>query len=234
MASNFLHRCLSGLLLAVCLAACSGSRGGSIPYGVPNFTAPDAPKPIVALDSYKLAPLDTVGVNVFQVPDLSQDYTVDMSGNLAMPLIGNVSAIGLSTTELAAVIKRRLAERFLTNPNVTTVLKGSASRVVTVDGSVRQPGVYQATGPLTLIQTVALARGVDELANPRRVAIFRVIGGKRMAAAFDLTDIRRGKEPDPPVFAGDTIVVDGSGVKKVQRDVLQALPIASIFATVLP
>lgn len=234
MAYNSLIRWWAIVPLAVSLSACASKRGGSIPYDVPNFTAPDAPKPIGGADTYKLAPLDTISVTVFQVPDLSQNYVVDLAGNVTMPLIGNVGAIGLSTSELAGLIQRRLGQKYLNNPNVTVALKESASRVVTVDGSVRQPGVFQATGPLSLLQAVAMAKGLDDLANPRRVAVFRTIGGKRMAAAFDLTDIRRGKEADPAIYAGDTIVVDGSGVKKAERDILQALPVASIFATVVP
>jgi polysaccharide export outer membrane protein len=217
------------VLLALLLSACASSRGGSISYDTPNFGAPDAPKVAAVDDTYKLAPLDTVTINVFQVADLSKDYLIDQSGRLTMPLLGRVDAVGVSTTELGATIARRLNEKYLNDPSVTVTLKESASRVVTVDGSVRQPGIYPATGPLTLVQTIALARGTDELANPRRVAIFRIIGGKRMAAAFDLTSIRRGEAQDPVVYAGDTVVVDGSGVKKTQRDVLQSLPLASIF-----
>jgi len=215
--------------LALLLAACGASRGGSIPYGVADFGTPDAPKVAAVDDTYKLAPLDTVSVNVFQVPDLSKDYLIDQSGRLTMPLLGRVDAVGVSTTELGSTIAARLNEKYLQNPSVTVTLKESASRVVTIDGSVRQPGIYPATGPLSLVQVVALARGTDDLANPRRVAIFRTIGGKRMAAAFDLTSIRRGEEKDPAIYPGDTVVVDGSGVKKAQRDLLQALPVASIF-----
>lgn len=190
--------------LAMLLAACSGTRGGSIPYGVPNFGMPDAPKVSAVDDTYKLAPLDTVTITVFQVKDLSQDYAIDQSGRL-MPLVGRVDAVGLSTTELGNLIARRLDAKYLRSPDVTVSLKESASRVVTVDGSVRQPGIYPATGPLSLVQVVALARGTDDLANPRRVAIFRTIGGKRMAAAFDLTSIRRGQDKDPDIFPGDTL-----------------------------
>lgn len=215
--------------LAMLLAACSTTRGGDISYNPTDFGTPDAPKVATVDDTYKLAPLDTVSIMVYQAPNLNRDYLIDQSGRLTLPLIGRVDAVGVSTTELGNQIAKRLNEKYLRDPNVTVSLKESASRVVTVDGSVKQPGIYPATGPLTLVQTIALARGTDELANPRRVAIFRTIGGKRMAAAFDLTDIRRGKEQDPAIYPGDTVVVDGSGVKKTQRDVLQSLPLASIF-----
>ncbi len=215
--------------LALLLAACASTRGGNIPYDSSNFGAPDAPKVVAVDDTYKLAPLDTVSVMVFQVGDLTRDYDIDQSGRLTMPLVGRVDAVGLSTSQLGTVIAKRLDEKYLRNPSVTVSLKSSASRVVTVDGSVRQPGIYPATGTLSLVQAIALARGTDELANPRRVAIFRTIGGKRMAAAFDLTSIRRGEMKDPEVFPGDTVVVDGSSVKKTQRDLMQSLPLASIF-----
>lgn len=215
--------------LALLAAGCGSTRGGSIPYDTGNFGMPDAPKVAAADDTYKLAPLDTVTVSVYQVDNLSRDYIIDQSGRITMPLIGRVDAVGVGTTELGHMIEKRLAEKYLRDPNVVVSLKNSASRVVTVDGSVRQPGIYPALGPLSLVQVVALARGTDELANPRRVAIFRTIEGKRMAAAFDLTRIRRGEEKDPDIYPGDTVVVDGSGVKKAQRDILQNLPLASIF-----
>ncbi|MBE2992965.1 polysaccharide export protein [Sphingomonas sp. CFBP 13603] len=215
--------------LALLLAACASTRGGSISYDSSKFGTPDAPKITAVDDTYKLAPLDTISIMVFQVADLSRDYDIDQSGRITMPLLGRVDAVGLSTTELGTLIGRRLDEKYLRNPSVTVALKSSASRVVTVDGSVRQPGIYPATGILTLVQVVALARGTDDLANPRRVAIFRTIGGKRMAAAFDLTSIRRGEMEDPQIYPGDTVVVDGSGVKKAQRSLLQSLPLASIF-----
>lgn len=218
--------------LAMLLAACSGTRGGSIPYGVGNFGMPDAPKVSAVDDTYKLAPLDTVTITVFQVKDLSQDYAIDQSGRLTMPLVGRVDAVGLSTTQLGNLIAHRLDAKYLRSPDVTVSLKESASRVVTVDGSVRQPGIYPATGPLSLVQVVALARGTDDLANPRRVAVFRTISGKRMAAAFDLTSIRRGEEKDPDIYPGDTVVVDGSAIKRAQRDILQSLPLASIFTAI--
>lgn len=214
---------------ALAITACAGTRGGSIPYNVSNFGAPDAPAPIIADEGYKLAPLDVVAINVYQVPDLSKDYSIDMSGRITMPLIGNLSAIGLSTNELATQIQQKLGERYLRDPNVVVALKESKSRVVTVDGAVRQPGTFPAAGRMTLMQTVALARGTDDFANPRRVAVFRSIDGKRMAAAFDLTRIRRGEEEDPVIYAGDTVVVDGSNLRKAQRELFQTIPLLPIF-----
>jgi polysaccharide export outer membrane protein len=89
--------------------------------------------------------------------------------------------------------------------------------------------MYPVDRTITLLQAIALAKGPNAEANPRRVAVFRTIGGKRMAAAFDLTSIRRGEAEDPSIYSGDIIVVDGSKIKQTQREILQALPILGVF-----
>jgi polysaccharide export outer membrane protein len=61
------------------------------------------------------------------------------------------------------------------------------------------------------------------------VAVFRTVSGKRQAAAFDLTAIRRGQAPDPQIYPGDIVVVDGSAIKATQKSILNSLPIFSIF-----
>lgn len=223
-----LMRLLVVMGFAFGVAGCA-MRGGSIPYDPAGFVAPDAPQSLAGSDQYKLAPLDVVTVTVFQVPDLSRDYTIDYTGRLTVPLVGQMNAIGLSTSELATQLQAKLGERYLRDPNVVVALKESGSRVVTVDGSVRQPGVFPAVGPLTLMQVVALARGADDAANPRRVAVFRNVGGKRMAAAFDLIDIRRGKQQDPAIYAGDTVVVDGSRLRQAQREIFSTIPLLPFF-----
>lgn len=216
-------------LLALLITACGGSRGGSIPYEVQNFGTPDAPRAAVLPADYQITTGDTLTITVFGVESLSKEYEVDLAGNIAMPLIGNVPVIGQTTEQLRTEVARRLGERYLQNPDVTVAVTESAGRNVTVEGSVNQPGVYPVTGPTTLLQAVALARGTNNDSNPRRVAIFRQVQGQRMAAAFDLISIRRGEMEDPTVYAGDIVVVDGSSTRGMFRDVLAVLPVVALF-----
>jgi polysaccharide biosynthesis/export protein len=211
------------------LAGCADSRGGPIPYDVSNFGTPDAPQVAPLEAGYKIAPMDILTVKVFKMPDLSGDYEVDLTGNISMPLIGEVSAYDLTTAQLDQSLTHKLGEKYLENPDVSVGIKSSTRRSVTVDGAVNKSGSYPINGPTTLMQAVAAAGGTREDANARRVAIFRTIGGKRQAAAFDLTSIRRGESPDPQVYAGDIVVIDGSGVKAAQKQLLNSLPILSIF-----
>jgi len=101
--------------------------------------------------------------------------------------------------------------------------------VVTVDGAVTQSGQYPVAGPLTLIQAVALAHGTTEDANAHRVAVFRTISGQRQAAAFDLASIRRGEAPDPQIYPGDIVVVDGSKIKEAEKQIFASVPLLGMF-----
>jgi polysaccharide export outer membrane protein len=222
--------CRAGAIVAgvTMLAACADSRGGPIPYDRP-LAAPDEPR-IVALESnYKIAPMDQLGIKVFKSEDLTGDYDVDLAGRISMPFIGELDAANMTTAQLDERLTAKLGEKYLENPDVSVSIKRSTARVVTVDGAVRESGSFPVAGPMSLIQAVALAKGTTEEANPRRVAVFRTIQGQRQAAAFDLTAIRRGQEPDPQIYPGDIIVVDGSGIKALQKQLLQNLPILSIF-----
>ena len=210
------------------LAACTDSRGGPIPYDQ-KFAAPDAPSLQTLESNYKIAPKDKLAIKVFKAEDLSGDYDVDLAGHISLPLIGEVDAANLTTAELDERLTQRLGERYLERPDVSVSIKQSTGRVVTIDGAVKDSGSFPVMGNLTLLQAVAMAKGTTEDANPRRVAIFRTINGKRQAAAFDLTTIRRGQSEDPAVYAGDIIVVDGSSVKSLEKRLLQSIPMLAIF-----
>jgi polysaccharide export outer membrane protein len=214
---------------AILLTGCADSRGGPIAYSPASFGAPDAPTVVPLGSGYKIAPLDTLTIKVFKMPDLSGDFEVDLTGQISVPLIGAMTATDYTTAQLDEAITQKLGAKYLENPDVSVALKSSSSRSVTVDGAVNRAGSFPANGPLTLMQAVAQAGGATTEANIRRVAVFRTIGGKRQAAAFDLASIRRGAMEDPAVFAGDIIVVDGSSIKALQKQLLNSLPILSVF-----
>lgn len=213
---------------ASALAACAGTRGGPIPYDR-ELAAPDAPAVVPLESGYKIAPMDKLAIKVFKMQDLTGDYDVDLAGHISLPLIGEVEAANMTTAQLDQELTDKLGEKYLEHPDVSVALKQSVGRLVTLDGAVREPGSYPVLRNLTLMQAVALAKGVTEDSNPHRVAVFRTINGKRQAAAFDLTTIRRGQARDPAIYPGDIIVVDGSAIKQIQKQILQSIPLLAIF-----
>lgn len=226
--SRSIQLLFAGLALLV-LAGCADKRGGPIPYNVGTFGAPDAPTVVPLEQGYRIAPLDTLSIKIFKMPDLSGDYEVDLTGQIALPLIGSVRAVDLTTAELDDRLTAKLGEKYLQHPDVSVGVKSSTRRNVTVDGAVAKVGTFSVNGPMTLLQAIAQAGGPTPDANPRRVAIFRQISGQRQAAAFDLTSIRRGEAPDPPVYAGDIVIVDGSQIKALQKRIMDSMSILSIF-----
>lgn len=220
-----LPRTLLLLLAVVAMAPGCATRTGNIAYNQTDFRAPDAPPAAQNMAEYKLSPGDVVSVRVFELETLTGDQTVDQTGRVTFPLIGAVSADGRTTSQFEADIAARLQKDYLQAPHVVVSLKNAVARTVTVDGAVNQPGVYAIAPTTSLIQTVALARGVSRDANPKRVVIFRQIGGVRKAAAFDLVTIRNGKDPDPAIYPSDVIVVDGSNLNAGYRTLLSTIPL---------
>lgn len=220
---------IAGLSLALVAAAACASSGAPPAQTV---SAPSAGQfRAETAQDYRIGPLDKLNITVFQVKDLTlEEVPVDGSGRIFLPLIGSVLAAGKTTQELSAEIADRLRGQYLQSPQVAVQVAEAVSQKVTVDGSVVQPGVYTMSGPTTLLQAVAMARGPDpRYANLSRVAVFRTINGQRNAAVFDLKAIRAGKAPDPVILGNDVIVVEGSAVKGAIREVLGALPGLAIF-----
>ncbi|HEX6604752.1 MAG TPA: polysaccharide biosynthesis/export family protein [Sphingomicrobium sp.] len=209
-------------------AACADRPGGPIPYDV-QLGRPDAPSVVPLESDYRIAPMDTVSVKVFKSQDLTGDYEVDLTGHISLPLVGEVEAANLTTAQLDDRLTQLLGTKYFENPDVSVGVKASTKRAVTVDGAVKQSGSFPVAGQTSLMQAVALAGGTTEEANAHRVAIFRTIGGKRQVAAFDLVAIRRGQSPDPQIYPGDIVVVDGSSIKQAQKQILNSIPLLSIF-----
>ncbi|SFR98856.1 polysaccharide biosynthesis/export family protein [Sphingomonas jatrophae] len=218
--------------VATLLSGCGSVRDKRMSYNPTNFSAPDELPVQDMLATYRVGPGDVVTVSVFGVDSLSGDRAVDPAGNLTMPLIGAVPAAGKSTQELGTELASRLGARYLQQPQVTVTIKTAVARTVTVDGSVGAPGLYPVPDKTTLLKTIAMARGTSQGANPKKVVVFRQINGQRNAAAFDLTTIRDGIDPDPVIYANDVVVVDGRETNATWMALLQAVPVIGLFARV--
>ncbi|WP_343228379.1 polysaccharide biosynthesis/export family protein [Sphingomonas yunnanensis] len=172
-----------------------------------------------------IGPLDTIQVDVFNVPDLSREMQVDASGRIAMPLVGTVDARGRTAEELSRTIEAALRTRGVRRPEVIVNIKSSVSQVVTVDGQVVEPGLYPVTNQMTLLRVVASARGLSEFARQDDVVVLRTVDGRRMAGLYNIAAIRRGAYDDPPVYANDIIIVGDSPQRRLFRDIVSVSPL---------
>lgn len=179
----------------------------------------------IAQEDYRIGPLDTLEVTVFHVDNLNRTVQVDSSGQINLPLIGTVAVSAKTSKQVADEIARRLGEKYLQAPQVSVLVSKSQSQKFTVEGAVRDSGVFDLQGRTTLLQAIAMTHGVNQGANLRSVVIFRTVQQKRLAAVVSLADVRSGKVDDPQIYAGDVIVVPESNSARILRSIIGVTPL---------
>jgi polysaccharide biosynthesis/export protein len=180
-------------------------------------------------DDYRIAPLDLIEISVFGVQDLNRSVQVSSSGMISLPLIKTVKAAGLTQNQLEQEIAAKLEKTYLQSPQVSVFVKEYNSQRITVDGAVTKPGIFPIVGKVSLLQAVALAQGLNQVADSSGVLVFRTVNDKRMVARFDLQQVRAGKIDDPFLQAGDIVMVDESKARTTLRDISSAVPITGLF-----
>ncbi|WP_456380779.1 polysaccharide biosynthesis/export family protein [Thiolapillus sp.] len=194
-------------LEAVSTAAQSSATGADFPVA----------RSLGAMDSdsheYRIGPMDVIEVEVFQAGELSRAARVNTQGYVSLPLIGPVRVAGLTTGEAERRIEKVLGEKYLQDPHVTVFIKEYESQKITVEGWVKNPGVFPLKGKTTFLQAIANAKGMDRLADFSEVAIFRTVDGKTTGYILSYTKVRSGQQADPVLQSGDIIVVNRSGSK---------------------
>lgn len=223
------------ICIALCATIALSACGGKIPLEsnerltvVPYSTVLPAPgrSDLTAADRPSLiGPLDTIQVDVFNIPDLAREMQVDASGRIAMPLAGTIDARGKTSEELAQAIEAALRAHYVRNPQVTVNIKNSVSQVVTIDGEVGEPGLYPVTNQMTLMRVIASAKGLGEYAATDDVVILRTVEGRSMAGLYNIAAIRRGAYDDPMIYANDVIIVGDSPQRRRFRDFVSLSPL---------
>ena len=180
--------------------------------------------------AYKIGPLDLLEISVFKVPDLSKAVQVADVGTINYPLVGEIQAAGRTPQEVERDLTQKLGAKYLQSPQVTVLVKEYNSQRVTVEGAVKKPGVYPLRGPTTLLQSIAMAEGLDKTSASGDVVVFRTSAGKRTGARFDIDAIRSGTADNPTLVAGDVVVVTDSALKTAFSNFMKAIPAAGAFA----
>ncbi len=179
-------------------------------------------------EGYRVGPLDVLDITVFKVEDLTKVVQVSESGNFTYPLVGDVQASGRTVSEIERDLAAKLGGNYLRNPQVTVLVKEYNSHRITVDGAVNKPGVFPMQGPMSLLQSVAMAGGMQEVADGT-ILVFRRIEGKTAVAKFSVADLRSQKASDPDLQAGDIVTVPSSDLKIGMKYIMQSVPLFNAF-----
>ncbi len=180
---------LRRLLCCALLTLWVPSRGRAQQPGL-GRNAPSAnsalPKAAVAA-GHVLAANDLITVKVFDEPNLDTIARISEDGRITFPLLGEIAVAGKTAQEAARVIRDRLEARFLVNPQVTLTVTEPVKRLFTVLGQVQRPGTYRFPDreTLNLLQVIGIAGGYTRLANPGRITVKRVVGGREVVIQLD-------------------------------------------------
>jgi polysaccharide biosynthesis/export protein len=233
-----LSRWVAILTLLVVQPAFSQQKSASTPTVVPKSQVVEqandrilqlAGASAVKQGDYLIGSGDLLGIEVFDVPELSREVRVNETGYLTLPLISTrVRAAGLTTFQLQDKIAELLQTNGLVSaPQVSVSLKERNSQPITVIGSVKSPMVIQAIHQTTLIQALSQAGGItDEAGN---VVIVTRPAGKDTESADDtpatlgsdaqtftinLSDLLETGDSrfNIPVLGGDVISVPRAGI----------------------
>ena len=192
-----------GLLASTVYAGQTQPPRPATPAPAPTQSPAAAPA-----SDYTIGPDDVLGVVFWREPELSGDVTVRPDGRITIPVIGEIRAAGLQPEQLQKEITTA-ASKYISGVNVVVIVRTINSRKVFVTGRVTTPGTFALSGALTVMQAIALAGGLTEFADPKKIAILRTENGQSRTLSFDYKEVREGKNLDQNVTLkpGDTIIV---------------------------
>jgi len=213
------------VMMAIALAILVSAGGNLLaqtstqkPTTTPKPTSkPVPPAPPVASPDYTIGPADILRIDVVDEASYSGDFVVRPDGKISMMQIDEVVAAGLTTEALKKKIKTELG-RFFNEPvpEVFVQVKQINSRIVYIDGAVRKPGPYPLPGPMTIVQLIALAGGLDEFADKKKILVIsgtqRNAKGESVTWTINYEDILKGRNLSKNniiLNPGDTVMVPG-------------------------
>ena len=162
---------------------------------------------------YALGTDDQITIRALNMPDVSdKPMRIDADGYIKLPMIGRVKVAGLTIPQLEADLIERL-KVYLEKPDVVVSVTEFHSQPVSIVGEVKTPGVHQIQGAKTLIETLALAGGLNPEAGPlarvtRKLQYGRIplpgavddSTGQFNQADVNLTLLLAGKSPEFNIF----------------------------------
>jgi len=159
-------------------------------------------------DSYLIGPGDILSIDVWKEPDLSKQVSVRLDGHISLPLVNDVEAAGLTSTELREQLEEKLKD-FVDVPEVSVTLRESRSKRIYLLGKINRPGEYALQKNMTIVQAISLAGGLAEWADSSDIKLIRKIKGTEKTFRVDYDAIVSGEDLGQNIFLqpDDTLFV---------------------------
>lgn len=178
------------------------------PVTMPPNSAPAVRGAITPPTDYVIGPDDVLGIVFWREKELSADVVVRPDGKISLPLLDEISVVGLTPAELREKVMAE-ANKLVEDANATVVVKQINSRRVFITGAITKPGAYALTGPMTVVQLIALAGGLVEFADGEKIKIMRTEKNAPVALPFNYKLFSEGKDlaQNVSLKPGDTVIV---------------------------
>jgi polysaccharide export outer membrane protein len=195
MKGSLLRFALFGLLAPILLL--SGAASAQTP--APDADGRGAP------DAYRIGPEDQLLISVWKNDAMSRSVLVRPDGKIALPLLNDVQAAGLTALELRDVLTTKLKD-FIPNPEVTVIISDVRSLKVSVIGEVARPGRYELRSWATVLDALALAGGFTQYASRSKIVILHPKGKSMEKIPFNYNEVS-GKQENFYLRNGDIVLV---------------------------
>jgi polysaccharide biosynthesis/export protein len=161
----------------------------------------------VAPADYRIGADDMLHVSVWKEPDLTETLPVRPDGKISLPLLNDVTAAGLTPSQLADSISTKL-KKYLADPRVTVIVTAMNSQRIYVLGEVTHTGTMPLQPNMTVLQALASA-GFTQFANTKGIYLLRTENGKQQKIPVNYRALLKGASVDQNLVLkpGDTIVV---------------------------
>jgi polysaccharide export outer membrane protein len=162
----------------------------------------------VANREYLIGPDDELEISVWENAALTRTVPVRPDGKISLPLLNDVQAAGLTPMQLQGAIAKQLTS-FVQAPEVSVIVRNVHSFKVSVIGEVREPGRFELSGHPTVLDLLALAKGLTEYADKRRIVVLRRDRGqtRQLPFAYDKLMSDNGEGIDNFFVLPDDIVL---------------------------
>ena len=208
---------ISVLALAGVLSSAIGASAQIIQRpGVPAAVANKQPQPPPPppIPSYVIGADDVLLVTVWNEKDVSGEVKVRPDGKITLAVGNDIVAAGLTVDELKQKVTEELKRVAFEQPTVYIQVKEIKSRNVYITGAVNKPGVYALTGPMTVVQLISAAGGLQEFADAKHIRLISATlkdkDGQPLSLQINYEDLLKGKNKaknNPELRPGDQILV---------------------------
>lgn len=181
--------------------------------GQRNVFSPETISSVGDID-YRLGPGDLISVKVYETEDLNAEVRVSSRGSVSLPLLDNVDVYNLSAAEAEDKIETLYKEKYLKDPHITVYIKEHVSKQITIVGSIVKPGTYDYVTKRRLLDVLAIANGLNELAGSTAyVTRQNPVTKQRISYLINLDALLKNgdMEQNMVVLGGDVIFVPEAG-----------------------